>query len=392
MHRLLPNVLLLLLLIFMLPIYQANPTPEVLALGMLLLAIALFLGYTHQPWGMELLAGMTVVVSFVGIAFLGRTVFGSANGAFCLLGLWMVVLAGGSALLWRGAVVVERGQIMVINQLPDNRALVWREGFHRPLNPLWERQMAVLPAYELSVEAILERLNTESLFNVDRLELVARYRIAEPREVVFCFPNREQAREQLQRERPQITTMAEQVAFWTEMIRRQMLQEVEQAVRSVVAHVPGPADVARLRDRYAQEAREQLQASVTRWGIAVLDLRFLDVVIASDGVRAANRETIVKRERQDAQHSAELRAQEVALVGEAHARAAARMVEELVRTLKAQGTPLSGEEIERIVVTAVQRTSDQQLSGASGDVTQNEAPAATGVTAHLREPPPDPAH
>jgi hypothetical protein len=68
------------------------------------------------------------------------------------------------------------------------------------------------------------------------------------------------------------------------------------------------------------------------------------------------------------------------------------MVEELVRTLKAQGTSLSGEEIERIVVTAVQRANDQQLSGASGDVTQNAAPAATGVTAHLGEPPPGPAH
>src|SRR5215204_1651844 len=72
MHRLLSNVLLLLLLIFMLPIYQANPTPEVLALGILLLAAALFLGYTRQTRGMELLAAMTAVVSFVGIAFLGR--------------------------------------------------------------------------------------------------------------------------------------------------------------------------------------------------------------------------------------------------------------------------------------------------------------------------------
>lgn len=390
MHRLLSNVLLLVLLICMLPIYQANPTPEVLALGILLLAAALFLGYTRQARGMELLAGMTAVVSFVGIAFLGRGLFGSANGAYCLLAIWLMVLAAGVGLLWRRAIVVERGQVMVINQLPDNRALVWREGFHRPLNPLFERLMAALPAYELSVEAILENLNTESLFNIDRLELVARYQIAEPREVAFSFPNREQARENLLRERPQVITTAEQVAFWTEMIRRQMRQEVEQAVRSVVASVAGPTDVARTRDTHAHAARDRLQASVSRWGIKVLDLRFLDVVIASDRIRAANRDVLIERERQDAQRTAELRAQEVALVGEAHARATARMVEELVRTVKAQGTPLSDDEIERIVITAMQRVSDQQqLSGFFRDVSQG---ASTGATAQLPEPPAHPTH
>jgi regulator of protease activity HflC (stomatin/prohibitin superfamily) len=391
MHRLLPNVLLLLLLLFMLPIYQANPTPEVLALGVLLLAAALFLGYARQARGTELLAGMTAVISFVGIAFLGRGLFGNANGAYCLLMLWLLVLAGGFGVLWRSAIVVERGQVLVINQLPDNRALVWREGFHRPLNPFFERLSAALPGYELSVEAILENLNTESLFNIDRLELVARYQIAEPREVVFCFPNREQAREILQRDRPLVSTVAEHVAFWTEMIRRQMLLEVEQAVRSVIANVAGPTDVARMRDKHAQEARERLQASVSRWGIAVLDLRFLDVVIPSDRIHAANRDVLIERERQDAQRNAEIRAQEVALVGEAHARAAARMVEELVRTIKAQGTSLTADEIERIVITAMQRVGDQQqLSGFFREVSRGVTPAATGATAQLREPPANP--
>jgi regulator of protease activity HflC (stomatin/prohibitin superfamily) len=174
------------------------------------------------------------------------------------------------------------------------------------------------------------------------------------------------------------------------MIRRQMRLEVEQAVRSVVANVADPTDVARTRDTHAQAARDRLQASVSRWGISVLDLRFLDVVIASDRIRAANRDVLIERERQDAQRLAELRAQEVALVGEAHARATARMVEELVRTIKAQGTPLNGDEIERIVITAMQRVSDQQqLSGFFRDVSQG---ASTGSTARLPEPPTNPTH
>ncbi len=390
MHRFLPNVLLLMLLLFLIPVYQASPTPEVLAIAVLLLGAALVLGYTNQPRGIEILAALTAVMSFIGVAFLGRSLAGSANGAYCFLSLWLLALLGGLALLWRRAVVVERGQILVINQLPDNRALVWTEGFHRPLNPFFEHQMAALPAYELILEAMFENLNTESLFNIDRLDLIVRYQVAEPREVVFSFPNREQARETLLRERPQVDTMAEQVAFWTELIRRQMLLEVEQSVRTVIACVPGPTDLARKRDQYAQEVREQLQTSVSRWGIKVLELRFLDVVIADDPIRAANRDKIIESERQDAERNAELRAHEVARIGEAHAHTTARMVEELVRTLKAQGTPLTVEEIERIVITAVQRASDQQqLSSFFRDLSHNAAAPepTTGATTQLREPP-----
>lgn len=387
MHRIAPNVLLLLLLVFLLPIYQASPTPEVLALGVLLLAVALFLGYTNQARGLELLAGLTLVISFVGIAFLGRLTVGSANGAYCFSTLWLLALAGGFTLLWRRAVVVERGQILVINQLPENRALVWREGFHRPLNPGFERLMAALPAYELIVESILEHLNTESLFNVDRLELVVRCQVAEPREVVFSFPNREQARETLLRERPQVGTTGEQVAFWTELMRRQMLMEVEQAVRSTIAGIASPTEVARKRDEHARLVHERLQASVSRWGMKILDLQFLDIVIAADRIQAANRDSLIERERQDAERAAELKAREVALVGEAYAQASARMVEELVRTLKAQGTPLTSDEIERIVITAMQRVSDrQQAAGFYRNVAESGTPAATGATAQLPGP------
>lgn len=384
MHRIAPNVLLLLLLVFLLPIYQASPTPEVLALGVLLLAVALFLGYTNQARGLELLAGLTLVISFVGVAFLGRLTAGSTNGAYCFSTLWLLALAGGVTLLWRRAVVVERGQILVINQLPENRALVWREGFHRPLNPGFERLMAALPAYELTVESILEHLNTESLFNVDRLELVVRCQIAEPREVVFSFPNREQARETLLRERPQAHTTGEQVAFWTELIRRQMLMEVEQAVRSTIAGIASPTEVVRKRDQHAHQVHERLQVSVSRWGMKILDLQFLHIVIAAD------RDSLIERERQDAERAAELKAREVALVGEAYALASARMVEELVRTLKAQGTPLTSDEIERIVITAMQRVSDrQQAAGFFRNVTEGGLPSATGATTQL---PGSPAH
>jgi hypothetical protein len=68
MRRALPNILLLLLLFFILPIYLANQRSEVLGVWRLALAISFFLAYTNQPRGLEILAGLTLLLSFVGIA------------------------------------------------------------------------------------------------------------------------------------------------------------------------------------------------------------------------------------------------------------------------------------------------------------------------------------
>lgn len=391
MRRVLPNILLLLQLIFLVPVYLFNPTAQVLGLGIALLAASVFLAYTNQPRGLEILLGLTAVLSFVGINFWGRLLTGSPSGGTCLVLLWVLSLVGIAALLWQRRVVVERGQIIVINQLPENRVLIWTEGLHRPLNVLVERRLAALPSYELDFELTIERVNTQSLFNVSEIKVLVRYRVAQPREVVVSFPNREQACELLAKERgePDERDTDQQVAFWSELIRRQMALEIEQNVRSVVANVGGPADVAQDRESHARLIRKRLQDSVARWGMEVLDLRLLDVPIDPDRVRLMNRDKYIKREREDAQRLAEIRAEEVRLVGEAQAKAVAQMIGEMVRTLQQQGTSLTTEEIERVVITAMQRMSDQQqLSGFFRDVAQAGGPGApaTGPTTTLNPP------
>lgn len=365
MQRALANILLLLLLLCLLPVFLATQRPEVIGLGVLLLAAGFFLAYTRQPRGLEILAVLVLVLSFVGVAFWGRLLAGT-NGAYCLVGLWSLLLVGAVALFYRRAVLVERGQILVINQLPENRIVVWNEGLHRPLRPFVERRMAALPAYELTQECVLEQVNTRSLFNVDRLEILVRYQVAQPRAVVVNFPNREQAYDQLARERglPREDDTDEQVAFWTELIRRQMELEIEQATRSVIANVAGPTEVATERETYARLIRQRLEASVRRWGIHILDVRLLDVVIAPERVRMVNRDKILERERADARRRAEMRAEEILLTGQAQAEATARMVAEMVKALQQQGTTLTTDEIERIVLTALQRVYEQRQLGA----------------------------
>lgn len=391
MRRLLPNVFLLLMLLFLLPIYLENQRPEVLGLSILLLAAGFFLGYTNQPRGLETLAALTLILSFVGLLFFGRLLTGTPNGGYCFMTLWIFALLGVIYAFYRRAVFVERGQIMVVNQLPENRALVWTEGLHRPLKPFVERRMAALPAYELDIEQNIKNLNTRSLFNVNEVTVLVRYKVGQARDVVFCFPNREQAYEELVQERqaPRDDDTDQQVAFWTELIRRQMAVEIDQSVRTVVANVGGPADVARDRDQHARNIRQRLQQSVARWGMQILDLRLLDVVIDPERVRALNRDKIIERERLDAQRRAEIRAEEVRLVGQAQAEATARMVAEMVRTLQQSGTPLTTEELERVVLTAMQRMADQQQLGALfRDTLQAGATGtpASGQTVPLNNP------
>lgn len=392
MRRALPNILLLSMLLFMLPIYLANQRAEVLGLGVMLLAAAVFLAYTGQPRVLGILTIITLVLSFVGVAFWGRLVAGT-NGGYCFTGLWALLLIGMVAVFYRRAVFVERGQIMVINQLPENRAIVWTEGLHRPLHPFVERRMAALPAYELALECKIENLNTRSLFNVDAVTVLLRAQVAQPRDVVFNFPNREQAYESLARERgaPDATDTDQQVAFWTELIRRQLEIEIEQAVRTVIASVGGPTDVATDREAHARLVRERLQASVRRWGMTVLDLRVLEVEIAPERVRMINRDKIIERERTDTLRKAELRAEEIRLMGQAQAEATARMVSEMVKTLQQQGTGLTTEEIERIVLTALQRVSEQrQLSTALRDVTHGGSAPASGPSTAFNPDAPQP--
>jgi regulator of protease activity HflC (stomatin/prohibitin superfamily) len=381
MRRVFPNLLLLLMLFFLLPVYVVIGTQPVLVLSIGLLAAGFTLVYTNQPRSIELLSGLTAVLSFVGVAFWGRLLTNSPNGGYCFVGLWILLLIGSGFLLFRRAVFVERGQILVINQLPENRALIWTEGLHRPLKPIVERRIAALPAYELDLEFTIQNLNTQRLYNLDGVKVLARYKVDQPRDVVFCFPNREQACELLAKERgePDETDTDDHVAFWSELIRRQMVLEIEQSVRTEIANIAGPTDVAQDREIHARHIHKRLQASVARWGIKVLDFRILDVKLDPERVRMKYRDLKIQREREDAQRLAEIRAEEIRLVGQAQAEVTARLVAEMVRTLQQQGTSLTTEEIERVVITAMQRMSDQQqLSGFFRDVAQAGLPGSSG--------------
>ncbi len=280
MSQFAPNLLLFVLLVFLVLIYLVRRTTDVLTLGMLILAVAVFLANTNRPRALEILAFMTAFVSILGVLVLGQSV-GGTNGGYCLLVLWFILLALLVQAVRRRAVLVERGQVLIVNQLPTNRVVVLEEGLHRPLTPLVERKLAALPAHGLVLDTTLAHVNTRAGSNVEHMRVSVQYTVEQPHEVVVQFPNREQAQTQLVRERgePPADNTTAQVAFWTELIQRQMRSETDAAVRSVMAGVSDVGKVVRARHELEYGITERLQQAVSRWGLAVHDVRLLEAVL-----------------------------------------------------------------------------------------------------------------
>ena len=200
MRQFAPNLLLFVLLLFLVPIYLLRRTADVLTLGMLILAVAVFLANTNRPRALEILAFMTAFVSILGVLVMGQAL-GGTNGGYCLLVLWFILLALLIQAVRRRAVLVERGQVLIVNQLPANRVVVLEEGLHRPLTPLVERKLAALPAHGLVLDTTLDHVNTRPGSNVAHMPVSVQYTVEQPHEVVEQGPNRGQAQTQLVRER-----------------------------------------------------------------------------------------------------------------------------------------------------------------------------------------------
>lgn len=383
MREFAPNLLLFLLLLFLVPIYLMQRTTEVLTLSILLLAVAVFLAYTNRPRGLEMLAFMTAFVSILAIFIFGQTMAGT-NGGYCFVFLWLLVLVLIVRMFRRRSVMVERGQIMVINQLLTNRLLVWEEGWHRPLNPLFERRLAALPGYVLNLDTTLEHLNTRSVYNVDQLRVLVRYFVEQPHEVVVNFPNREQAQTQLVRERgePPANATAEQVAFWTELIHRQMRTEIDQSTRSVLAGIADLSKLVQARHEIDDRIGERLQQSVARWGITIEEVRLLEVGLDPEYQRMLERsaqnartgETLPNpvlsspatqqepngRPQEPAQRQApatERFQHDPAEADQPNDNQTEQLVRDVMERLKAQGRSANTDEVERLVRKALEERS-----------------------------------
>jgi regulator of protease activity HflC (stomatin/prohibitin superfamily) len=183
-----------------------------------------------------------------------------------------------------------------------------------------------------------------------------------------------------ERGEPPARDTAEQVAFWTELIQRQMAGDVDQSVRSVVARVADLGKLVHARHEIEDQIGERLQQAVARWGIHVEEVRLLEVTLDPAYQRMLERDTQAARTGETIPHPSLLAptadseqpregaqaAQESAPSQGAPAeqpQANAQVVDEVMARLKAQGATPSRDEVERMVQQILEERSNPSSGG-----------------------------
>ncbi|GIV97786.1 MAG: hypothetical protein KatS3mg057_2443 [Herpetosiphonaceae bacterium] len=205
--------------------------------------------------------------------------------------------------------------------------------------------------------------------------------------LVYHFPNRDVALADLAREwNEDLAVVRLRSEFWTELIRRQIADELDEVVRETVHHARGlvlrdgkpvfnddgsprwsyygPVEVSERRRELADIFWVRLQRRVRHWGIQILDLDVEQVKLHQSSVEFKYRPLFESVKTQEAleearraadriritgEAEAEHIAQHVRSMAEAEAEALAKMVEMLAAEIREAGTLLTEADIRRII-------------------------------------------
>lgn len=459
-------------------IYLVTPKdmqPMVGIVSVIISALAMIVGYgggpSRQVEVLKPLSAFTALLTVFASALVGRELFGSA-GAFCLPVGLMLVVAGGFFLYLRRAVVVEEGDVMVIDRLigGDNYAL--GEGIYRPMMTGIEEAVAMLPAYELTTTVEVKEPDTHLLFRPDSLTIFLRYRIREltiaermeledefDREVararsknisrddlierlstpplriepstlkitrtpleheqlgkelpmsaeeladrrqhayeaameqaearaeawqlfvnpmasylrlVYRFPNRDCVlNDQAEHWSEPLEEVRLRSEFWTELIRHQITEELDEVARETVHDargfgldrgrpvindegVPawnyyGPVEISERREALSTVIWRRLQRRVRRWGIQVLDLHIEQVTLNASSINFRYKPMFERQKTQEAHEEAKREADRIKITSEAQADALVHLVDRLADELRDEAGDLSEDDIRRII-------------------------------------------
>lgn len=236
-----------------------------------------------------------------------------------------------------------------------------------PLFPQMERVNARIPLYELGEEVVVEKINTKSNHNIDRIVAHVRYQVIEPGQAMRGIPKRSQAQQEVAKALGQdINRVRVDITFWETLFGRQIQQDTAKVVRETIwaynpatpaadrpPPVSNPVDAYMYRNQIEDKVTEKLNELVSHWGakIVVLNLDHFDV--AGERFKAANLEKAIERDNRMNLIEAEREAKHIELTGRAQAITEAERVTQLVRSLQEAGVDLSPQMLQEIVVSAI---------------------------------------
>lgn len=385
------SLALALMFLSLLVIYLVVPqTGIVTTISVLILVLTLIMGLVGDASDVRVMTGVSAAVSLVAAGFLGDAWLGLA-GRILVPAAWFIFLWWFFRQLNANTLVIPEDHAVMYAPFLSSSVYQVDPGHTQPVTFL-DRQVATVPLYELTLDAKVQNVNTRAANDIDLIEAHVRYRVTDPARALVGIPNRGQIQTEVARSMGMSLARARlDVAFWENLLRRQMEAEVDDIVRAVVFRAsPPPGDHTLLdrdgapmkedmlraargsvleayldRVRLSHEVLIELRVLVSRWGVNVthLDLDFYK--LRDDfvkGVRMGGLPGELERERMKKEAEAKNDALYVELVGGKEAAIETRRIRELIDAISEQfGDQLTPAMIEEIVVTALRTAGNNPL-------------------------------
>jgi regulator of protease activity HflC (stomatin/prohibitin superfamily) len=361
------SLILGLLFVSLLVIYLVVPRNTlVTGISVAIMAISLVVALSGSEREIGVMAAFAALVSLVAAYFWGQARFGDVGGRVIpiIWGIFLIIIANW---IQRNTFSVPRDVAIMIVNTYTGGARVATPPLAWPLFPQVERVVARIPLYELSEDVTVEKINTKSNHNIDRVVAHVRYQVIEPGQAMRGIPKRAQAQQEVAKALGQdINKVRGDITFWETLFGRQIQRDTANVVREMVwAYAPPPAvpdgpspvmspvHAYMHRDQIASMMLERLNELVRLWGAKVVLLELDHIDVAGERFKVANMEKTIERETRMSQIEAERQAKRIELTGKAEAITEAERVTQLVRSLQEAGVDLSPQMLQEIVVSAI---------------------------------------
>jgi hypothetical protein len=372
------TIALALLLASLLAIYLASEGSfNVTILGVVLLAIGLYIAVDGGWSDLLVLVAFAGLVSIVAAFIVARDRFGPI-GAVVIPLLWIVILFLLARRLMRG--------IRPVPLDPESPAILISRGADRrpyvappPLViPFLQPIVAVIPRKILVEEFEVNDVNAEPGHNVDKIVVHVRYRIIDPVEA-FIHASAGTLSEAAKQVGKSLGEARLDVTFWENLFEKHLLNiDVAKAVREVAfQQAVGAHILYRNRVSLADLVLERLNVLAREWGaeVEVVELDSFKV----DGERFRNADPERRRtvEAAEAAHHAAMEANRLKQVLGSEVDAEAQRVKAIIDALRQSEVEITPD----VVIRAIRAASDWVMEGEY---------SLQPTTAPISTPPPQP--
>jgi hypothetical protein len=337
----------------------AGPGYTVTALGVILLALGLYI-VVDGDWGdLLVLAVFAGLVSIVAAYIVAQARFGSVGAVFIPL-LWTIVLFLLARRIMRG--------IRPVPIDPESPAILISRGKDRrpyvappPLViPFLQRIVAVVPRKVMVEEVEVEKLNTKGYHDVPRVAVHVRYWIEDPIEA-YVHASQTTLDEAARKMSKNLDEARLDVTYWERLFEDHLLKiDIIKAIREVIFQEAG-GSVEHYTNRAKLEPLvfERLNELVAAWGARIelveLDYFELDPERVGRHFRDRSRET----EALEAAHYAVMEANRLKQVLGSEVEAEALRVKAIIDALRQSEVEITPD----VVIRAIRAASDWVMEG-----------------------------